>query len=990
MALAGAFLLLKFPCYSISMSKTSVFSERYKNLNKEQKMAVDTIEGPVLVVAGPGTGKTTILTLRVARILEKTHTPPSGILAITYTNAGVKAMREKLREVIGNTAHDVYIHTFHSFASAMISEYPDHFISVNDFKQMTEVEAESMIRNIISDKKFSSLRPIGRPNAYVNSILRTISDVKKDALTPEEVRKEAIRKIKELKSDKDNLSTRGKSEGQLKATVLDEIDKLEKTLIFAGIYQKYEEEKRELKYRDYDDLIIELLVALKNDELLLRLIQERFQYILIDEHQDTNDSQNYIISLIAEFFKTPNIFVVGDEKQAIYRFQGASVENFLRFQKLWPKMKVISLSKNYRSHQSILDASFSMIENNYTGDEHKNLRVELKSESGLVDKPIDVISAENTLAMEEHLVKEIKKIVEKDKNATITIIVRRNRELEKVLRLLESNHIPVSSERSVDIFHHPLGDVFFELLQYLSDNSRTDALARTVVLGMWNLSLSKSLELSRSLNTGNFTDIEKILPQLIRIRKLLLSDGPVGAIIHIAEESGFTSLVSKNPQYIHVWRGIVTLAESITRDSEVTDPSKLIKMMLEYRESAEMKPVKISVGAPDLQVKAMTAHGSKGLEFDYVFIPYANDEAWVGKVFGSSFSVSNKNSSSHNVADIRRLFYVAITRAKKHVSILYALEESDGKALAPLRFISELHSKRVKETSLPRVDLNVDKESELFSDVGLYESFLVDQAKKTLMENGLSVTALNHFMECPNKFLYESILRFPQAPEIPSEKGSSLHRGISAVWFLKDRSLKDIERTMLKGALDYLETPLLSLKDKELLKSEIKEVVPLISKALLEHFSFSGLVYPEKWVEVPFAAKQTHINLHGKLDVILEKGERVSVFDYKSRRAMSVAAIKGETKNDDGNYFRQLVFYKLLLSGDFKWRDKKIETSLVFISPDDYGKCPIITLPIEDKDLKILREEVQDLINYVWSGKIGKVKCKDKDCKYCGYRELLD
>ncbi len=139
------------------MVSTKEFEEKYKKLNAEQKKAVDIIDGPVLVVAGPGTGKTTILTLRIAQILRKTDTPAHGILAITYTDAGVKAMREKLREVIGSEAHDVYIHTFHGFASAMMAEYPDHFIRIGDFKQMTDVEQESIIRSILVDKDLPPL-----------------------------------------------------------------------------------------------------------------------------------------------------------------------------------------------------------------------------------------------------------------------------------------------------------------------------------------------------------------------------------------------------------------------------------------------------------------------------------------------------------------------------------------------------------------------------------------------------------------------------------------------------------------------------------------------------------------------------------------------------------------------------------------------------------------------------------------------------------------
>ena len=496
-----------------------MFEEKYKKLNPEQRKAVDSIDGPVMVIAGPGTGKTTILTLRIAQILQKTDTPAHGILAITYTDAGVKAMRDKLSEVIGERAHDVYIHTFHSFASAMISEYTDHFIGLRDMRQMTDVEKESLLRTVISEPQFSKLRPIGRPDAYLPAISRAITDAKKEALTPDMVAKHASEEIKKLKSDKFNLSKQGKSKGWLRADVLEKLDKLERTILFSKVYGRYEELKNEERLRDYDDLIISLLVTLEKDELLLRLIQERFLYLLVDEHQDTNDSQNFIISLIAQFFETPNIFIVGDEKQAIYRFQGASVENFLLLRKRWPKMKVISLETNYRSHQRILDASFSMIEKNYEPGEHDDLRVKLKSGGKVKPKLLDVISAEKTEAMEDYLCRAVGEISKKEPNATVAIITRRNRELEKVLAIFESKGIPVSSERSVDIFHHPLGAAFFDLLQYLVEPSRLDLLANTFVSGMWGLSFGQAVEFIREMRAGKVSDIEKKLPALSKINQ---------------------------------------------------------------------------------------------------------------------------------------------------------------------------------------------------------------------------------------------------------------------------------------------------------------------------------------------------------------------------------------------------------------------------------------------------------------------------------------
>ena len=628
-------------------------------------------------------------------------------------------MRQKLQGVIGDRAHDVRIHTFHGFATSIIAEYPDHFLHMSDMKQMTDIEQESLVRAILTGQgdlamaaKFAQLRPAGKPDAYIYGIMHGIDSAKREALTPEMVRMHAREEAKRIQNDEASLSTRGATKGQLKADAREAIEKCARTELFADIYDLYEVQKREAKKMDFNDLIIELLLALRRDELLLRLIQERYLYIHVDEHQDTNDAQNFIVGLIAEFFETPNIFIVGDEKQAIYRFQGASVENFLLLQKRWPAMKLISLDTNYRSGQSLLDASFSMIEKNYEEGEHADLRVRLKSgketgkETGKSEKSgnnkVNVVTGENVSAIEAYLIKELQTISAREPKATVAIIVRRNRDLERVIRLLESHAIPVSSQRSVDIFSHPVGRLFFDLIEYLADPSRTDALAKTVIAGMWGLSFEKATELVRSLQSGQ----DQQLPNLASIKKMMLNDGAVGFLIHPALQSGFIELIAKHPSYIHVWRGIVALAESLTRDGNIHDPAELIKNMLAYRMSSESRTVKVAVGAPDVPIQAMTAHGSKGLEFDYVFIPYATEEAWVGRPKGASFVLPKKRTNDSDIRDVRRLFYVALTRAREHATVLTALEESDGKALEPLRFIEELAAEHVLSVRLPRTGID--------------------------------------------------------------------------------------------------------------------------------------------------------------------------------------------------------------------------------------------------------------------------------------------
>jgi DNA helicase II / ATP-dependent DNA helicase PcrA len=959
--------------YNTPMGKDS-FAEAYERLNAAQKKAVDTIEGPVMVIAGPGTGKTTILTLRIANILKRTDTPPSGILAITYTDAGVKAMREKLREVIGSRAHEVGIYTFHSFAASVIAAYPDHFLHLEGFRQITEVEEEALIRIILESKKYKGLRPLGKPDAYLSSIMRTIEEAKREALMPDDVRRHAKDEIVRIQADESSISTRGATKGQLKAEAKERIAKCERTLLFADVYEEYEQRKREGMMLDFADLILELVAALKNDELLLRLLQEKYLYILVDEHQDTNDAQNLIIALIAEFFETPNIFIVGDEKQAIYRFQGASVENFLLLQKQWPGMVTIPLEANYRSHQAILDAGFSLIEHNYEPDEYVELRVKLTAGNGAAPKPIEVITGENAGAVERDLLEKLKRLTADEPESTVALITRKNRDLERAIRLLESEGIPVSSERSIDIFAHPMGALFFDLIEFLSDPSRTDALARTMVAGLWGLSLEEAAELIRELRSGKVQGIEDKLEGLRSLREGLLSDGGLGFIVTACRQSGYAALAARDPVYVEVWRGIVTLAESLARDLSLSNPRMLMEAMLAYRKSSESKTVKVPVGAPTLPIRAMTAHGSKGLEFDYVFIPYATEEAWVTGVRGASFVLPQKRALQDDIRDTRRLFYVALTRARKHLTVYASLEEGDGKPLTPLRFLSELDPATVRETVIPRIDAALPETSPDTQRTS--KEKITDFAKHRLLTSGLSVTALNHFLEDPEKFLYESILKLPQPPSASAEKGSAMHFAIDCVWKLTDKAVPAIEKEIVRSVTEYLEGSLLRVEEKEILRHELIEAAPRVAEALESHFNSPGTVFTEHWVETVFegvyGGERVRIPLHGKLDAILDRGHEIAVFDYKTRKGMSAAEAKGETKNSNGNYFRQLAFYKKLLQGDGRWRTKEQNLSLVFISPDDKGRCPILTLPVGKSDIETLDANIQSVIDYVWEGRLGK------------------
>ncbi len=966
----------------------TIFQERYERLNPAQKKAVDTIDGPVMVIAGPGTGKTSILTLRIANILQTTDTPASGILAITYTDAGVKAMRAKLREVIGDRAHEVRIHTFHGFAASVIHEFDDHFPHIARSKQMTDIEAETLVREILKDSAFATLRPTGEPDFYIQKIVRTISDAKREAWTPAVMRNFGAKEAKRIETDESSLSTRGPTKGKLKAEALKRIEKCEKTALFADVYAAYEDKKREAKKIDFDDLIIELIMALKNDELLLRLLQEKFLYLLVDEHQDTNDSQNLLIRMIADFFESPNLFIVGDEKQAIYRFQGASVENFLKFQTIWSTMKIISLQTNYRSHQSILDASYSLIENNYDEGQHENLRVKLSAGGKTTAKPVDVVVAGNVEAGERYLVDELVKIRVREPAHTVALIARTNRDVERLIALLEKNSIPAASERGADIFSHPLGILFFNLIRYMADPSQIEALAHTIAHGLWGLTFTDQARLVRVVRSGNISDIEKAIPVLASLRREISRAGALEFIITAANESGFTDIAARSPLSIEVWRAITDLAADITKRGSIESAEKLIVELLAYQASAENKSVKVSSGTPDAQIRITTAHGSKGLEYDYVFIPYAVEESWITRARSSYFVMPSERADGDETRDARRLFYVAITRARLHVTLIAGLEEGLGKTLQAVRFIDELDPSHVSRKTIPAIHTTPVAAKSL-AQRGHTE--LVDYAKSILLERGLSVTALNHFCTCPSLFFYKSILKIPEPPAASAEKGNSMHEAISRVWSQEDKSEKAITETLVLALREYFGSSLLPAFEKKTVLAELIENAPIVATALVGHFAQEGTIATETWMESAFQGtydeQSVTINLHGKLDAVLDQESVVSVYDYKTRGALSPAAIKGETKDSTGDYFRQLIFYKILIGANHKFKGKRIEPSLVFVKPDDKGRCPTVTVPVEDADIDRVKGEVQTLIESVWSGKMVQDTCDDPECEWCKFKK---
>ena len=346
------------------------FAEEYNRLNKEQRKAVDTIEGPVMVIAGPGTGKTQILASRIGKILLETDTSPDNILCLTYTDAGVVAMRKRLLQFIGPDAYKVNIYTFHAFCNDVIQENLSLFEKTS-LDPVSDLEKIQLFKELIDS--FPKNHPLKRYRGDVyfeiNNLQSLFSTMKREGWTPAFINQRIDEYLVDLPT-RDEFIYKKKykdfNAGDLKKDKIEEQkERMEKLRAAVNEFDGFQQLMRKRNRYDFDDMINWVIKAFEENKNLLANYQEKFQYILVDEYQDTSGTQNRIVELLISYWDKPNVFVVGDDDQSIYRFQGANVENMLDFANSYKdNLLTVVLTNNYRSTQPILDISKTLINRN--------------------------------------------------------------------------------------------------------------------------------------------------------------------------------------------------------------------------------------------------------------------------------------------------------------------------------------------------------------------------------------------------------------------------------------------------------------------------------------------------------------------------------------------------------------------------------------------------------------------------------------------------
>lgn len=1055
------------------------FQERYSQLNAAQKKAVDTIEGPVMVIAGPGTGKTELLSVRAANILQKTDSLPENILCLTFTESGQAAMRERLVGIIGKDAYKVSIHTFHSFGSEIMNRNREYFYRNAQFEPADDLKQYEVLRGIFEELDFSNplATMMNGEYTHLGDAKRMISELKRSsALTSDELLaviqqseasldsierelipiltervgkttadklREALQTIREhtdateslhevtplAKVIADSLETMledtvsahpTKPISAWKAKWLERNDKkelvfkdrkrLNKMRALCYIYFQYLARMEASGVFDYDDMIMQVVHAIEVHNDLKFNLQEKYLYIMVDEFQDTNVAQMRILHALTDNAVNegnPNILVVGDDDQAVYGFQGADISNVLNFTDTYPSRELIVLTDNYRSGETILTTARSVITQGANRLEDRIEALDKKLTANTSDAgTVEVWNAPSVDAERHEIVRRIKHSIKHGANpSSIAVLARRHADIQSLLPFFRHAHVPIRYEREESVLDTEpitaLEDIARVVLAAAKSNHDLlqELLPKVLAHPAWKVDAQDLWRLSLDAYTSrqNWMEVMATTPRFVEIHQWIAQRA--AEVEHTALEPMIDHLIGRSEDetmkspYFDYFFSPEALAEKPEAYIDCLNALRAIRARLrdhqpgtaiglhafvEFIELHRRLDIRITISSPSVArdvpaVQLLTAHKSKGLEFDTVYVFNSVDSVWGQSARSVSRSISYPENlplaPTGNTADERlRLFYVAMTRAKRALIISYAgSNDSDKKTLAA-DFLLPIAAP-VTEMGEPTHETLTQT-----AELAWYEPLTeTTQELKTLLAPHLesfklSATSLNNFLDVtrggPQHFLLNNLLRFPKAKAASASYGTAVHSTMQQAHLHMNATG---EHKPLEDSLHDFEVALarerLSPTDFQHYLQQGSEHIP--------RFTNSGVlpITATQKPEVGFSYQDVRCGdarLTGSLDVVdINKEEKsLCVIDYKTGKP-SYSWDKGDdhTKLKLHRYRQQLIFYKILVENSADYHAYTVKDGqLAFIEPTKTGESILLSLDLTSQDI----ERTVKLIQAVW------------------------
>ncbi len=954
-----------------------------KTLNTKQQEAVHFGNGPLLIIAGAGTGKTTVITERIRHLIIDKQIPPENILALTFTDKASFEMQERIDVLLPYGYTNLWIHTFHSFCDRILKD-DAHAIGLDpNYKLMTESEAVLLMRQNIFNLGLKTFRPLGNPTKFLDALLTHFSRLKDEDITPDEYLSWAKKQTGETEEEKEELA---------------------QYIELATAFKNYEELKIKNSVMDFSDLISNTLKLLRTRPHILKRYQKQFKFVLVDEFQDTNYAQNELAILLSGDDK--NITVVADDDQSIYRFRGAAVSNVLQFKKKYPEANIITLTDNYRSTQTILDASYTLIQNNNPNrlEVVEKIDKKLKSHSKAVKKPIEIIHETRAEDEADAIARKIIELHNKNfEYKDIAILVRANNHAQLITTALQRHKIPYQFLGPGFLFQQEEIKDLIAYLMFLTNLTDTVSLFRVLNMDIFkipymelnfllNFAKKKNLTLFEALQIPNHSFLSpetqeklKKINEMIQRHLERSKKDTAGQVLYyfvvdtgIFEELAHTESVKeeRRTQNIAKFFDRIKTFETERVDANIFTLVDWLNLMLTMGDS----PTAADIDMRDRDaVSILTVHGSKGLEYRVVFLVNLVNDRFPSRERSEKIPLPPgilkeqlPEATDFHLEEERRLFYVGMTRAKERLIFTGADFYGTGKRAKKLSpFIYEAipdlkeqeeQKNKIQQLSLAEV-LSVYQENEEKT-----------EQKQPHKVSYITYSNLQMYDICPLHYKAKAILGIPTPAAAVQSFGISMHE-----------TLQEFYEQVKQGRVPTLE------ELKQLLQShwspdgytskEYEKVRLTQGNEILEEFYKTECNPPAVplALELPFNfLLKNGIKVFGKIDRIDKYDGGVEIIDYKTGEANPKA---------DKAHELQLAIYALAATRvkdpALNKRPEDIKLTLHFLEGNTKK-----TLTFSKEDLDKFEEELLEKIAEIENSEF---KCsKNVLCLNCEYKLLCN
>ncbi len=968
-----------------------------EHLNKEQVKAVTHREGPLMIIAGAGTGKTTVITHRIGWLIEQKLAAPENILALTFTEKAAAEMEERVDILLPYGYVDLPISTFHAFCERVLRDWGAEIGLSRDFLLVNELDAWLLARQHLDRFALDYYRPLGNPTKHMKSLLAHFSRAKDELVEPDDYLAYAEREM----ANRDGAQA--DQDPQTEGMRLREL---------AGAYHTYQQILLEHDALDFGDLVLYALRLIEKRPRVLTALREQFRYILVDEFQDTNWAQYELVKRLAA--PNHNLTVVGDDDQSIYKFRGASLSNILQFESDYPTCTKVVLTKNYRSGQKILDQAYTFIQRNNPNrlegramSSETTLSKRLTSERGL-EGTVEHLHFATLEEETRGVCEKILALKERYPDASwsdVGILVRANRAAQAFVEACEHASIPYQFMALRGLYVKPVVVDILAILRVIDRPYDSPSLYRVLSHPMEGIpphelvtltheakrkgkTLYEICRQARSVSGLSERVVSSIETLLARIEKLTQDAKTRTAsemMLLAAQETGLMEYVNHHPEArkqndFHFLRQFY---ERVKRFEDRKDDRCLHAFLEEFaheRDAGEEGSLSLDPEAgPDL-VRIMTVHSAKGLEFRFVFVVNMVDRRFPTSERREAIELPDAlvkeivPAGDLHLEEERRLFYVAMTRAKDALFFTSAETYGGARKKKPSRFLVELNI-------APSVHRSKTAE----------ESLLVEPAHPPTEEpihelpKQFSFTQLRAFSMCPLQYKFAHILKIPVFESWTLSFGKTMHHTLQE-WFrlIMERTGKvqqglfssmTSEETSAMPSVDeilkifrekWIDDWYPDDRTREEYRKKGRESLTTYHRILTEHPP------RPRAIEQGFTCKIGSVTIKGRMDRIDDEEDGVEIIDYKT------GAPKQKLEGDDKE---QLLLYQIAAEEVLGLKPVK----LTYHYLDDHSQQSFIG---SREEISALKENVLDVVNRMKTSRFEAMP--GFWCRFCDFRDICE